>query len=46
MELFRFHFQDVGSTLEQKFLGAPAYGTMEPRNLEAMLSSNFTGKAC
>ena len=45
MELFLFHFQDVGSTLEQKFLGTPAYGTIEPRNLEAMLSSNFTGKA-
>ena len=46
MELFLFHFQDVGSTLEQKFLGTPAYATIEPRNLEAMLSSNFTGKAC
>ena len=45
MELFLFHFQDVGSTLEQKFLGTPAYGTIEPRNLEAMLSTNFTGKA-
>ena len=44
MELFLFHFQDVGSTLEQKFLGTPAYGTIEPRNLEAMLSSNFNGK--
>ncbi|KAG6991125.1 cytochrome P450 [Physcia stellaris] len=41
MELFLFHFQDVGSTLEQKFLGTPAFGTIEPRNLEAMLSSNF-----
>ena len=24
MELFLFHFQDVGNTLEQKFLGTPA----------------------
>lgn len=46
MELFLFHFQDVGTTLEQKFLGTAAYGTIEPRNLEAMLSSSFTGKAC
>lgn len=46
MELFLFHFQDVGSTLEQKFLGTSAFGTIEPRNLEAMLSSNFAGKAC
>ena len=45
MELFLFHFQDVGSTLEQKFLGTSAFGTIEPRNLEAMLSSSFTDKA-
>lgn len=38
-----FHFQDVGTTLEQQFLGTPAYSTIEPRNLEAMLSSSFTG---
>ena len=44
MDLFEFHFQDVGATLEQKFLGTRALGTIEPRNLEAILSSKFTGK--
>lgn len=43
MELFKFHFEDVGDTLEQKFLGTIAYGTIEPRNIEAMLSSGFDG---
>ena len=43
MELFLFHFQDVGSTLEQKFLGTVAYGTIDPENIEAMLSSKFAG---
>ena len=28
MDLFQFHFEDVGATLEQKFLGARAFGTM------------------
>ncbi|MCJ1402001.1 hypothetical protein MMC11_005220 [Xylographa trunciseda] len=41
MDLFFFHFSDVGYTLEQKFLGTIAYGTIEPVNLEAMLSSKF-----
>ena len=45
MELFSFHFQDVGNTLEQRFLGTPAFGTIEPRNLEAMFSSQFNGNA-
>ncbi|KAL2039296.1 hypothetical protein N7G274_007964 [Stereocaulon virgatum] len=42
MELFLFHFQDVGNTLEQKFLGTPAFGTIDPKNLEAMFSSRFS----
>ncbi|KAG8532765.1 uncharacterized protein KY384_002643 [Bacidia gigantensis] len=42
MDLFEFHFRDVGTTLEQKFLGTPALGTIEPRNIEAMLSSQFS----
>ena len=41
MELFLFHFRDVGNTLEQRFLGTPAFGTTEPRNLEAMFSTKF-----
>jgi hypothetical protein len=43
MDLFLFHFTDVGNTLEQKFLGTRAFGTIDPQNLEAMLSTNFTG---
>lgn len=43
MELFLFHFGDVGDTLEQKFLGTVAFGTIDPLNLEAMLSSKFNG---
>ncbi|KAL2704161.1 hypothetical protein AAEP93_005232 [Penicillium crustosum] len=41
MDLFDFHFTDVGTTLEQKFLGTIAYGTTEPKNLEAMMSSKL-----
>ncbi|OAL44042.1 cytochrome P450 alkane hydroxylase, partial [Pyrenochaeta sp. DS3sAY3a] len=41
MQLFLFHFRQTGSTLEQKFLGVKAYGTIDPANLEAILSTNF-----
>ena len=41
MELFLFHFRLWGTTLEQVFLGTSAFGTIEPRNLEAILSTNF-----
>ncbi|KAJ5052630.1 cytochrome P450 [Bipolaris maydis] len=41
MELFLFHFRQTGNTLEQKFLGTRAYGTIEPANLEAIFSTNF-----
>lgn len=41
MELFLFHFRLWGTTLEQVFLGTQAFGTIEPRNLEAILSTNF-----
>lgn len=43
MELFLFHFRQTGYTLEQVFLGTPAFGTVEPANLEAILSANFKG---
>lgn len=45
MELFLFHFRLWGTTLEQIFLGTRAFGTIEPANLEAILSTNFQGKA-
>lgn len=44
MELFLFHFRQTGSTLEQVFLGAKAFGTIEPANMEAILSSSFKGR--
>ncbi|OBT56020.1 hypothetical protein VE04_03687 [Pseudogymnoascus sp. 24MN13] len=44
MELFLFHFRQTGWTLEQVFLGVPAFGTVDPANMEAILSSNFKEK--
>ncbi|EON63596.1 hypothetical protein W97_02824 [Coniosporium apollinis CBS 100218] len=41
MELFLFHFPQIGSTPEQVFLGIKAFSTIEPANLEALLSANF-----
>ncbi|OBT41892.1 hypothetical protein VE00_07408 [Pseudogymnoascus sp. WSF 3629] len=41
MELFLFHFRQTGWTLEQVFLRVPAFGTVDPANMEAILSSNF-----
>ena len=43
MELFLFHFRQTGYTLKQVFLGTPAYGTVEPANMEAILSTRFCG---
>ena len=43
MELFLFHFRQTGYTLQQVFLGTPAFGTADPANLEAILSSKFSG---
>lgn len=45
MELFQFHFRQTGYTLKQVFLGTPAYGTVDPANMEAMFSSRFSGKS-
>ncbi|KAI0400446.1 cytochrome P450 alkane hydroxylase [Xylaria palmicola] len=42
MELFLFHFRQTGYTLKQVFLLTPAYGTVDPANLEAMFSTNFS----
>ncbi|KAK4446132.1 cytochrome P450 alkane hydroxylase, partial [Podospora aff. communis PSN243] len=41
MELFLFHFRRTGYTLKQIFLLTPAYGTLDPANIEAILSSKF-----
>ncbi|KAI0478722.1 cytochrome P450 alkane hydroxylase [Xylariaceae sp. FL0804] len=42
MELFLFHFRQTGYTLKQVFLLTPAYGTVDPANLEAMFSTKFS----
>ncbi|KAK0714745.1 cytochrome P450 alkane hydroxylase [Lasiosphaeris hirsuta] len=44
MELFLFHFRQTGYTLKQIFLLTPAYGTVDPANLEAILSTKFEGE--
>ncbi len=43
MALFMYHFRLWGDTLEQVFLGTRALGTIDPRNLEALLSTQFNG---
>jgi len=45
MELFLFHFRQTRYTLKQVFLLTPAYGTVDPANLEAILSTKFKGFA-
>lgn len=39
MELFTFHFRQTGNTIEQYFIGTPAFDTIDPANLEAVLST-------
>lgn len=36
--------EENGLTFEQRLLGATGIDTVDPRNVEAVLSSNFTGK--
>ena len=43
MELFLFHFRQTGNTVEQVFIGTTAFDTIEPANLEAVLSTRFKG---
>jgi hypothetical protein len=43
MELFLFHFRQTGYTLQQMFLRARAFGTVDPANLEAIFSSRAKG---
>jgi cytochrome P450 len=44
MELFLYHFRLWGTTLDQVFLGSKAFGTIHPKNMEAILSTQFGGK--
>ena len=39
MELFLIHFRQTGNTVEQCFIGTPAFATIDPANLEAMLAT-------
>lgn len=43
MALFLFHFRETGYTLQQVFLRALAFGTVDPANLEAIFSTKFNG---
>lgn len=43
MELFLWHFRRWGNTLDQVFLGTQAFGTIEPINLQTVLSTKFDG---
>ena len=43
MELFMFHFRQTGNTVEQFFIRTIAFDTIEPANVEALLSTNFKG---
>jgi hypothetical protein len=43
MELFLWHFRRWGNTLDQVFLGTQAFGTIDPLNLQAVLSTKFDG---
>ena len=44
MELFLFHFRQTGNTVvEQVFVGTSAFDTIEPANLEALLSTKSRG---
>ena len=43
MELLMFHFRQTGNTVEQVFIGTTAFATIEPTNLEALLSTSFKG---
>lgn len=43
MEELMFHFRQTGHTVKQVLLGITAFDTIEPANLEAVLSSKFKG---
>jgi hypothetical protein len=43
METFLNFHRSYGWTFQNTLLGATSWGTVEPENLEAILSSNFKG---
>jgi hypothetical protein len=44
MELYLWHFRKWGNTLQQVFLRNRAFGTIDPINLQTILSTKFEGK--
>ncbi|KUI62360.1 hypothetical protein VP1G_11399 [Cytospora mali] len=48
MQILQFFLdvvEDNGTTFEQKLLGARGIDTVDPANVEAILSTNFEGSA-
>ena len=43
MEVFLSQFRQTGTTVEQVTIGTTAFTTIDPANLEAVLSTNFKG---
>jgi len=44
LAFFTKHFDPLGPTAEVKVLGGIGYVTQDPRNIEALLSTQFQGK--
>lgn len=42
--LFKECFDITGNTFEQQLLGGRGFITIDPKNIEAILSNNFDGK--
>ena len=48
MQILQFFIEileESGTTFEQNLLGSRAIGTIDPENVEAILSTNFDGNA-
>lgn len=43
LQFFMVVVEENGHTFEQRLLGAKGIDTVDPRNVEAVLSSNFAG---
>ena len=44
MKLFQINFEKTGYTLQQRLLGQSTFATIEPVNIDSMLSEKFVGK--
>ena len=43
LSLFTEYFKELGPTVELTILGGTGYATMDPENIEALLSTHFDG---